>query len=97
MFLVGGTVQGSASEYALVGGVATDVVVKRTVVVSAVVELFGIDGFRLLPNILFLSLPPKSLSHGIFPRIILEAVVVVVVVKVVDSLFVVSNESTVGS
>lgn len=99
MCLDGDRVSGSVSEFAVVVGIATGVVVRVTVVVSAVVEVFGvIDGFLSLPNILSLSLAPNSLFHGIFPRITLEAVVVVVaVVEINGSLFVIKNGSIVGS
>lgn len=102
MCLDGDRVSGSASEFAVVGSIAEGVVVGVTVVVSAAVEVFGVtNGLLSLPSILSLSPAPNSLFHGIFPRITLEAaVVVVVVVEVVEidgSLFVVKNGSIVGS
>lgn len=74
------------------------VVVRANVVVFAVVEVFGMmNGLLSLPSIFSLSLLPNSLSHGILPRMTLEAVVVVVVVETDGSLCVLKNGSKVGS
>lgn len=76
-------------------GIAAGVVVGVADVVSAVVEVF-LGGFLSLLNISSLSLPPNSLFHGIFPRMTLEAVVVVVVVEA-DVFLSIKNGSIVGS
>lgn len=98
MRLDGERVSGSTSEFAVVVGIAAGLVVRVTVVVCVVVEDFGvIDGLLSLPSIFSFSLLPNNLSHGILPRITLEAVVVAVVVETDVSIFVVKKGSIVMS
>lgn len=68
MCLGGGRVLGSAIDDAVVVGIAAGVVGRVTVVVPAVVEVFGgMNGLLSLLSILSLSLPPNCLFQGILP------------------------------
>lgn len=80
MCLDGDKLSTLTNKFAEVMGVGAMVVV-RVPLVSVVVEvLFAVNGFLSLLSILSLPLFPNNLFHGIFPRMILEVDVVVVVV-----------------
>lgn len=73
-------ISGSLSEFAVVVVATAAVVVASVVVLVSAVVVGVMYGLFSLPNIFSLSLLPKSLFHGILPRITLEAVVTLMAV-----------------